>query len=170
MPRDTVETPIKRITSEKKAIMKILILVMAMGGLSACASSVDIPAKIKKSLQALDSGVTYRAEGRFDVENKARGEGRVYYFHMNKAAFVRWIRIDTLDPIKSIKVYVRGNAGWDLVNAIQSGISAGERIHVSRRTDAVMIVQPSSRHDEMDYIRDIYVFAQDKSKTNALVE
>ena len=120
-------------------------------------------APVKRLGDTLSAGMTHRAEGRFEVTNAPRDVGTAYYFHLKKTAFVRWIRLDTLDPINSINVYVRGHNDWDLAQAIHKPVSAGERIHINRRTDKVMIVKPSRRRDGIDHIRNIFVFVQTKN-------
>lgn len=62
--------------------MKQLLLAAVAISLSSCTSSVDIPAKIREFGQALDGGVTYRADGSFKERNTPDGTGRPYDFEM----------------------------------------------------------------------------------------
>ena len=142
--------------------MKLLLLVTAIVTLSSCASSVDIPAKVREFGKALDSRVTYRAHGSFKARHAPDGTGRAYDFEMIAPLFVRWIRLSTTADLKRIDVYIRTNADWELVYASTKNVTAAQRIHINRRTDGVRVVQPSLPHDEFDHVDDILVFVQDK--------
>ena len=142
--------------------IKLFLLVAAILSLSSCASSVDIPAKIRELGQALDSGVTYRAAGNFKERDTPEGTGKAYDYEMIAPLFVRWIRLDTTGDIKRINVYIRTNADWELVYASTKKVTAAQRIHINRRTARVRVVQPSLRHDASNHVDDIFVFVQNK--------
>ncbi|MDE0300806.1 MAG: hypothetical protein OXN17_19375 [Candidatus Poribacteria bacterium] len=148
--------------------MSRLLLAAVAICLSSCASSVDIPAKIRDFGQALDSGVTYRAKGSFQERNTPDGTGRAYEFEMIAPLFVRCIRLDTTGDIKRVNVYIRTNSNWDLVYASTKNVTSAQRIHINRRTAGVRVVQPSLRHDEFDHVDDILVFVQDKKPSEEM--
>ncbi len=110
-------------------------------------------------MKGMADNVFFRSQAKYE---HTRGRGMVYYYCMDSPRFVRYIRMDTVDPIKNIDIYVWEGETWRIVRKLKSEVDAQTRIDINRRTNAISVVQNTIKTDSRDHVTDFEVYVQKK--------
>ena len=95
--------------------------------------------------------------------NLGHAVAHAYYFQFGKPRFVRYIRLQTKEPVKNIKIYVRADRErWKMARQFKSPVDRRTRIDINIRTDAIRVIQNTISGDRLDIITDVEVYAQKK--------
>ena len=93
---------------------------------------------------------------------QTRGRAMVYYYCIDSPRFIRYIRMDTVDPIKNVDIYVWEGDTWKMVRKLKPLVDATTRIDINRRTNAISVVQKTIKGNTRDHVTDFEVYAQKK--------
>ena len=115
----------------------------------------------------MEDNVYLRSQPKYDLNrsiNRERWRGMVHYYCLDSPRFIRYIRMNTVDPIKNIDIYVWEGETWQIARQLKSPIDAQTRIDINRRTNAISVVQNtiSYRNGSQGHITDFAVYVQKK--------
>lgn len=122
------------------------------------------PAQIMRDME---DNVYLRSQPKYDLNqslNRKRWRGMVHYYCLDSPRFIRYIRMDTVESIKNIDIYVWEGETWQIVRQLKSPIDAQTRIDINRRTNAISAVHKtiSYRKGSRGHITDLAVYVQKK--------
>ena len=94
----------------------------------------------------------------------ARGRAAAYYYCLDTPRFIRYIHLDTVDPIKNLYIYIWEGEDWKTVKKMKKPVEAATRIDINRRTEAIRVVQSTVelKRNSQDHVTDFDVYVQKK--------
>ncbi len=114
------------------------------------------PTQIMKDMA---ENVFFRSQPKY---KQTRGRAMVYYYCIDSPRFIRYIRMDTVDPIRNVEIYVWEGETWRIVRKLKSAVDAQTRIDINRRTNAISVVQKTIKAGSQDRVTDFEVYVQKK--------
>lgn len=113
-------------------------------------------------IKDMADNVFMRSQPKYEQTRQRGRRGMVYYYCMDSPRFIRYIRMETVDPIKNIDVYVWEDETWKIVGKLKSAVAAQTRIDINRRTNAISVVQKTIKTGSKDRVTDFEVYVQKK--------
>ena len=86
-----------------------------------------------------------------------------YYYTLNEPRFIRYIQLNTIDPVKNLDIYVRvGDGDWKMARQLKEPVDSSSRIDINMRACDIRVVQKTVGWDRLDFVKDFDVYVQKK--------
>lgn len=92
-----------------------------------------------------------------------RQDTTTHSYTLNEPRFIRYIQLNTIDPVKNLDIYVRvGDGDWKMARQLKEPVDSSSRIDINMRACDIRVVQKTVGWDRLDFVKDFDVYVQKK--------